>query len=428
MSKRKKLLFVVEALTFAHVARSALLAQLLRGVGYEVHFAYYPDKYMNLVDRELTGVNQWSLKHCVSYSDYIARMNAGVSPYDMALLSRYIEEERDLFAEIEPDLVIGDLRYSLSISCFQHGVYYVNLVNAVWSPFVKQELIFPEGCFPAAFGLATRNVLFQLLRPFAFTNICRPFNILRLKAGLPAFRDIFELHCAGDANLYLDPPELFDVPFLPDNHRFIGPVLHSLEGPTPSSMDSLEPSLPVIFVSLGSSGSADRLPLILKNLEQLPVSLAVATSARVEISSDNARTIIYDFLPAREILRRSSLVICNGGSPLSYLALSEGVPVLAVCSNMDQHLVAQTVTKFGVGLSLRAEYLNRKDLLISVGNLLGTATYKERAESLSKNISSEKTFRNFQSAIESSLSCSANQHSWDKCDSVRTPREEQYGY
>ena len=400
---RKKILFVVEALTFAHVARSAVLAQILQAANYEVHFACYPDAYLERVKAELNGCRHWPLKSRVEYGNYIASMNACHSPYNVGMLESFIREELDLFDQVKPDIVIGDLRYSLSISCLQARIRYVNLISAVWSPFVKQQLTFPEGFLPWQLGIGTRDLFFRILHSFAFRNICRPFNILRSRFGLPEFKDIFDLHCAGDINLYLDPPELFEVRDLPGSDKFIGPVLFSIDTPVPPELEGPQP-LPIVFVSLGSSGPIDCLPVVLRTLTQLPVLSVVATSGRMDVNIQHPSLIIREFLPARSILQRSSLVISNGGSPMSYLALSEGVPIIAVCSNMDQHLISQSITKYGAGMSLRSENLDERTVKDAVNRCFGQPMYRDSAQRCSKFISAEKTARNFRDAINDIIS------------------------
>lgn len=402
---KRKILFVVEALTFAHVARSAVLAKALKNSGYEMHFACYPHAYLGLVKSELEGCKQWPLKTRVDYPDYVDRMSKAKSPYDVNTIDSYVKEELALFEQIVPDLVIGDLRYSLSISCPQARLHYVNLVNAVWSPFTRQELTYPEGWLTPMLGSGLRNWLFELLYPLGAKNICRPFNQFRSQLGLPLFRDVFDLNCGGDTNLYLDSPELFEVHPLPNNHLFIGPVLHSLESSFPPSLESLDKALPTIFISLGSSGSIETLPLILRSLTRLPVNIVVATSGRKCSAVPAGKNIfVYDFLPALEILKISSLVVSNGGSPMSYLALSQGVPVVAVCSNMDQHLTSQALQRAGAGVALRSEILDEEQLRRSVQDCLDNPGYRERAQSCSASISAEKTAQNFLDAIHGVVS------------------------
>jgi len=400
MTLAKKILFVVEALTFAHVARSAILAKALKSSGYEIHFACHNNQYLSLMAKELEGIRLWPLKYHVSYSDFVRSMSHFRSPYDINMLGAYISEELELFNEIKPDMVVGDLRYSLALSCPKANIYYVNVVNAIWSPFVRQNLINPNNSLSQYFGAFWANSVFQFVGKRMSRSICQPFNQLRVKQGLPIFNDVFELHCAGDMNLHPDPPELFDVPFLPKNHEFIGPILYSVNPPTSPDLNLLEPSLPVIIVTLGSSGAVDCLPNIIGCLEKMPVSLLVATSGRKDVIANNSHTIISDFFCARRVIQKSSLVISNGGSPISYLALSQGVPVIGVVSNMDQRLTAQAIEKYGAGLVLSAESLNENKLKQAVNRILVEPAFGERAQVISKKIFGAKTFANFQAAIE----------------------------
>jgi UDP:flavonoid glycosyltransferase YjiC (YdhE family) len=403
MKQSKKILFVVEALTFAHVARSATLAAALKHPDYEIVFACHAGQHLKLVETELTGITVRPLKNTVSYEHYLATMSNGRSPYSIETLRDYIEEEMDLLRDTAPDLVIGDLRYSLSISCHRYPVHYVNLVNAIWSPFVRQNLIVPENRLTRNLGVAVGSFLFKLGSQYCFDRINEPFNALRSRYGLAALNNVFDLHCTGDTNLYLDAPSLFEAPSLPRNHKFIGPVLYSMQAPMPASLEKVDAQLPLVFVTMGSSGAVDCLPTLLDCLAKKSVIAVVATSGRAEISNIPSNVYVGKYLPAKEVIQKSSLVISNGGSPVSYLALSEGVPVLAVCSNMDQHLSAQAVQNYGAAISLRSEELNISLVDKCIDKILQESSYRRRARKIASEISVEKTSHNFRRAVEREL-------------------------
>jgi UDP:flavonoid glycosyltransferase YjiC (YdhE family) len=403
MRRKKKILFVVEALTFAHVARCAVLAASLKWLDYDIVFACHPSEHLHLVGEELTGMTIWPLKHFVSYEHYLATMSNGESPYSLEVIEDYIEEEIDLIKSTEPDLVIGDLRYSLSISCHRAGVHYVNLVNAIWSPFIRQKLIVPENNLTKGVGVPLANFLLRLTSPLCFRTIINPFNKLRARERMSPLGDIFDLHCSGDTNLYLDAPSLFDFAPLPNNHQFIGPVLYSMKAPTPEWLKTVDPHPPIVFVTLGSSGAVDCLPALLECLSTKRVTAFVATSGRTQLANVPANIFISTYLPAREILAKASLVISNGGSPVSYLALSQGVPILAICSNMDQHLSAQAVENYGAAIALRSEKLENANVGGCIDALLQNPRFRGQARVIAQEINMARTIGNFHRAIENAI-------------------------
>ena len=49
-----------------------------------------------------------------------------------------------MLAEIAPDLVVGDLRVSLSVSARLAGIPYVAIANAYWSPYARRRFPLPD--------------------------------------------------------------------------------------------------------------------------------------------------------------------------------------------------------------------------------------------------------------------------------------------
>jgi UDP:flavonoid glycosyltransferase YjiC (YdhE family) len=119
---------------------------------------------------------------------------------------------------------------------------------------------------------------------------------------------------------------------LPRNHRYLGPVLWSTKTPLPEWWDKLAEDKPVVFLSLGSSGRADLLPMVLGALSLLPVSVVVATAGKAALAEVPANVRIADYLPVDIASRRAQLVMSNGGSLTTYQALASGVPVIGICS------------------------------------------------------------------------------------------------
>jgi UDP:flavonoid glycosyltransferase YjiC (YdhE family) len=78
-------------------------------------------------------------------------------------------------------------------------------------------------------------------------------------------------------------------------------------------------------------------------------------------------------------VQRSNLVICNGGSLTTYQALATGVPILGLCSNMDQLLNMNAIERLGAGLSLRAARVLAIQLKEAVQSLLDTPAYDQAA-------------------------------------------------
>jgi UDP:flavonoid glycosyltransferase YjiC (YdhE family) len=133
--------------------------------------------------------------------------------------------------------------------------------------------------------------------------------------------------------------------------------------------------MPVVVLTLGSSGRADLLPMALSALSELPVTVIAVTAGKIDLAGVPANAFVADYLPLDLAVQRSSLVICNGGSLTTYQALAAGKPVLGLCSNMDQLLNMNAIEHTGAGLSLRAGRVHPAQLKEAVQTLLNTPAY-----------------------------------------------------
>lgn len=369
-------LLVAEAVTLAHFARIVTLAKALDPDLYEVVVASDP-RYAGLEAPLDCAFHPIRSIPSAEFEQSLAR---GKPLYSVETLTRYVEEDLALLDRVKPDLVVGDFRLSLAVSAPLRHIPYAAVVNAYWSPYADTAYPVPDLPMTRILGVTLGQKLFDLARPVAFALHARPLNRVRRKFGLPPLgSDLRNAYTWGDYTLYADIPEVVPTRDLPRNHRYLGPLLWSTKTPLPEWWNSLPEDRPVVFLTLGSSGRADLLPLALGALSRLPVSVVVATAGKIALAAVPANVYVADFLPVDVASRRAQLVICNGGSLTTYQALASGVPVIGICSNMDQLLNMQALEKLGVGILLRAARTSAEDIFRTASIILGQEAFNRAA-------------------------------------------------
>ncbi|MDQ2694270.1 MAG: glycosyl transferase family 1, partial [Pseudomonadota bacterium] len=204
--------------------------------------------------------------------------------------------------------------------------------------------------------------------------------------------------------LYADIPGLVPTAPLPPNHHWLGPILWSPAVALPCWWEGLAADRPLIYVTLGSSGEGDRLlPIVFRALAELPVTVIAATAGRPlpAAVADNVR--VADYLPGTEAAARSTLVICNGGSPTTQQALAAGVPVVGIAGNMDQHLNMLCLEDAGAGIRLRAGRLTADGLRAAVQRLLDDPAWRASAARLRRVIQDHDTGQAFRDLVAAQL-------------------------
>ncbi|HNZ90236.1 MAG TPA: glycosyltransferase [Acidovorax sp.] len=372
-----KILLMAHDVTLAHLGRPLRLAEGLIADGHDVTLAASAESARFL--QQFPGrVHRLASTGKARFIDNLAK---GRPVFDFETLKRFAEEDEALLASLQPELVIGDFRLSLSVSARRAGVPYATITNAYWSPAFTPRFVVPDLPMLPYLGVGISQFLFDLARPFAFAYHARPMNALRRHYGMPSLgHDLRRIYTDADLALFSDVPQIYALPDgdLPGS-VFLGPIGWSPDVPLPDWWGRLDPRRPLIYVTLGSSGDGKLLPDIIRQLGVLDAQLVVAT-AGATLAAGLPDVFAADYLPGEQVAARANLVICNGGSPTSSQAIAQGVPVLAVPGNLDQYLNMHYLEKCGLGLTVRNQNLGDGLLVTAARRMLNNPEFRRNAQ------------------------------------------------
>jgi UDP:flavonoid glycosyltransferase YjiC (YdhE family) len=398
--RRRRVLFVSEAVTLAQVVRLVVLARALDPRRYEVHFA--AARFDPLVFAG-TDFRRWPI-HSLSPEVVEGRVHGGRRIYGLSTLRRYLADDRRVLEAVRPDLVVGDLRLSLSVAAPLAGVPYAALINAYWSPHaVRAGFPLPDHPIVRLLGERLAARYFPAAMPKVFAYFAAPVNRLRRAHGLSAVGSLPEVLTHGDLTLFPDVPEL--VPTAgPPHHRYLGPVLWSPAVPRPSWWSGLDRRRPTIYVTLGSSGRADLLPMVVEALAATGAQLLVATAGRVRLPDLPPHVYAAEFLPGDEAAARADLVVSNGGSTTSYQALAAGTPVVGLAANLDQYLAMEAITRAGAGVLVRAGRATAEAVRGAVAQVLENPAHRQAARGLATRFAGWDAHARFAAQVDELVS------------------------
>jgi UDP:flavonoid glycosyltransferase YjiC (YdhE family) len=395
---RKRILFVAEAVTLAHVGRPLALASMLDPGRFDIALACDPRA-------------QWAYGdfpglvlpvHSIPSAQFLQALAVGRPAYDEATLMTYVREDRQVLKELRPDLVVGDFRLSLSVSARLEGVRYIAISNAYWSPYYSHaRYVVPEHPSTRFLPIAFASAFFRATRPGFFALHSRPLNRVRRRFGLPSLGlDLRRTYTDADQVLYADVPELFPLTAAPRSHDFLGPIIWAPPVAAPDWWGRMPVDRPLVYVTLGSSGRAALLDLVLAALAPLDLSVTAATASDRPLPSAPANARIARYLPGDEAARRAALVICNGGSPTSQQALAAGVPVIGIASNLDQFLNMQAIEEAEAGVLLRSDRVTVRGLQSAVKGVLGNRRYRAAAQKVATWFEASPAPRRFTTLLD----------------------------
>jgi UDP:flavonoid glycosyltransferase YjiC (YdhE family) len=342
---------------------------------------------------------------------FVERLARGQAVYRGDELDAQVQADLALYADLRPDLVIGDFRLSMAVSARRAGLPCATLCNAYWVPGTPVRPVLPVLPWTSWVPLSLAQRLFDRVQPWAFAAHARTFRDWRARQGLhPGGLDLRAAYTDADRRWVTDAAALF--PDLGQDRavRRIGPLTWSAggvpDGELAQRLQAVDPA-PLVYVSMGSSGRADVLPLIARALlaQGCRVVMSSAGLDPARLGVDTTRLHVAPYVPAQAVIDRASLVVCNGGSLSVYQALDAGVPLIGIASNLDQFLSMAPVVARGAGTLLRADRLTLPALTQAVRHGLeapsgpggsggpGQPGWPQAARTLARSLAAERLQR-----------------------------------
>jgi UDP:flavonoid glycosyltransferase YjiC (YdhE family) len=383
--RRKKILFFSHAVTTTHFARPLKWIKELDPSEYEIYLASHP-KFRKLCPS--TGVTFIDID-CIDDQQFAEKMRRAAPVYDARTFEKHVEDDLHVMDLVQPDLVIGDFRHSLSVSCRLRKLKYVNLTNAYWNPNVALKQPLPEIPLVRKLGDRVPARFLDFLVPFVLRAKFFKMAFLLRKSFRRAkvhFRDYRQVMMDGDMTLFCDPPGLVPLKRQKYYERFVGPMDWSNAANLPEQWVDLDPKKKRIFVSLESAGSAAQLPLIVGALSKLGIHIdvdVIIASSGKELGFRSFPNIHFaESLGVEDACQSADLLICNGESSTCYSALIHGVPTIGIVSNNDQLLNMAHIENRGAGRMLRSWNLTEKKLTDAVTDILKNSSYRMNSQSI----------------------------------------------
>jgi len=357
---RTKVLFVAEAVTLSHVVRPWILASSLPADDFEVLFASSAHYAVCPIPETWQALDLVS----ISPQTFMQRLASGQPVYTETNLREYVNADLAMLAAHRPQVVVGDFRLSMAVAARLLGIPFMAIVNAHWSPFVTQRTMSaPDLPIAKWVGFSVLDRVFRLVWPLASKVHCRSINRIRSERGMAPYRSLAEYYCDADWVMYADPPSLASVSDLPSNHRFIGPVVWSPSMDLPAWWGELSRvAEPIAYINLGSTGSVELLPEIVKTCKAEGYVCLVASAGRMSIERLPEGVYAAEFLPGTEAAALADVTICNGGATATQQALAVACPVVGICSNLDQVLTMEAVKRRELGVGFRASEFSEAKL------------------------------------------------------------------
>ncbi len=306
----------------------------------------------------------------------IDQLETFIKPTWQALIdgAMYCEPQlRDIIARVKPDVIVED-----------NVLTFPALLTSP-APFVRIVSCNPlemkgPAVAPTFSGLPADDQSewdgFKKRYDETHREMWESFNAWVIAQGAPALPDLEFIHTSEHANMYVYPQEIDYTDQRPLDatwHRMDSSV-RDTDGDfeLPESMKNRPEGSALIYLSLGSLGSAD------VDLMRRLVSILGKTNHRFIVSKGPQHSDyevaenMYgaEFLPQTKIIPQVDLVITHGGNNTVTESLHFGKPMIVLPLFWDQYDNAQRIDETGFGVRLATYDFKDEEIVDAIDKLL----------------------------------------------------------
>ncbi|MDQ2742189.1 MAG: glycosyltransferase [Chloroflexota bacterium] len=216
-----------------------------------------------------------------------------------------------------------------------------------------------------------------------------PVNALRTEYGLDPVATTWNQVQHANLQLILTSPA-FDFPgALPDNARYVGPVLDDPAWADDADWTEPTGAGPLVLVAMSSTfqNHVECLQRIIDALGTLLVRGVVTTGPAIKVEDLRApaNVSVFAAAPHAEVMRKASVVITHGGHGTVIKALAAGLPLVILHHGRDQADNAVRVTARGAGIAVPRRAPSGR-IAAAVSTVLGSPAYATAAAQLGRAV------------------------------------------
>ena len=234
----------------------------------------------------------------------------------------------------------------------------------------------PAGEAPSAPAWLRALVRAISYKPASFTRVAREHGIKLPRRTVDMFSADVNLICSLFTELRGDPLTAPDVS--------VGPIYYRAPGELPQVVQ--EPKKrPLIYVGMGSSGSARILAAVLRQLSTAPVDVLVGDG--VLLSDADARSLGDNIhragtVPAHLLAGHIDASITHGGEGTVQTACLAGVPFAGIAMQAEQRWNIEECARYGNALRFTKHDVHRGQMHGILDRLLSDETMRAKARQL----------------------------------------------
>lgn len=374
--------------TLSHISRPLAIAAELRERGHEIIFAGDSPKDHFIRGEGFEVLPTYQVEPDILFNRIRQGKLQFVSDEE---LYRLIAADRDLYRQVQPDLVLSDGRFSAPLSAGLDGIPQAAVVNVSSTeyralPYIPFFEWLPEKFLKRDSALWKSLDRFNLaLEMLVFDNAATVFKKLSRGFALP--RTVTATNClaGNDLTLLADIPEYFPTRDLPADYHYIGPLTWQSPLPPPAWWPPKNDGKRLVYFTMGTTWMGGSFTTLYERLRQEGLTAIIATGGQAQgLETIEGEVYVEEFVDGDLVMAACDLVVCHGGNGTIYQALQHGKPIVGIPTIPDQQFNMRRVKALGVGESLSSkEFAEHPEKLFALARQVGEdSRYRDNARRL----------------------------------------------
>lgn len=374
-----RILFSPESFNMGETTRCIEIARAARERGHTVLFHVYSPKYIGLLESAELPVHLREPIMSDAEAEQIMALDQGRGvrhPFTTDMVRRRVAAELAAIRDFNADAVVIGSNLTMLLSARIAGVpiFYAR-PYAYSSTYFSKKPVGGELAAPCWLRAVARVFSYK---PVSFTRVAREYGL-----RLP-YRTVDML--SADVNLICSLFTQLRGDSLVEPDVSVGPIYYRAPGELPQVVR--EPrERPLVYVGMGSSGSADILAQVLQQLSAAPVDVLVGGGVQLLDTVLLGNNIHFagtvpGTIPAHLLAGHIDASITHGGEGTVQTACLAGVPFAGIAMQAEQSWNIEECVRYGNALRFTKNDVRRGNVRDILDRLLSDEGMRAKARQL----------------------------------------------
>jgi len=211
----KRFLLIPSAIARSHLTRLVLIALELQHQGAEVAFGFPENNQI---------LQHYNFQFFPVADAVVTDFSSNVfDAYTPSLIKQCVKDELKAIEAFKPDAIIGDFRLTAAISSKIAKIPYISVVNGYMTDYFDPvDVMIPKQTRPLEHKIA--SIAARAIQQTQKRTLATHFRAVAQKYGLKKLVSLYDF-LTGDLTLIADLPEFCPLENLPQNFRYVGPLI-----------------------------------------------------------------------------------------------------------------------------------------------------------------------------------------------------------